>query len=171
MNKNKPFFFFYLGFLSRTFTIHRTAGEGRSYLFNSCLPLPLALQILRHQPNDYSRELTSAHNWQPDSNQEPLVFEFTPLTTKLRVRRIVRRLKLNLLAYLKLVLRKLLHLLLKRTQNISERFSASDSFAMSTSLGGIWASAITLLIFKRFVDFNTLPVVTSAKENRSIEQA
>ena len=28
-------FFFYLDFLSRTFTIHRTAGEAGAYLFNS----------------------------------------------------------------------------------------------------------------------------------------
>ena len=41
-------FFFYLGFLSRTFTIHRTAGEGGGYLFNSSLPLPPASQTLRH---------------------------------------------------------------------------------------------------------------------------
>ena len=40
--------FFYLGFLSRTFTIHGTAGEGEGYLFNSSLPLPPASQILRH---------------------------------------------------------------------------------------------------------------------------
>ena len=32
-------FFFYLGFLSRTFTIHKTAGEGGGYLFNSSVPL------------------------------------------------------------------------------------------------------------------------------------
>ena len=42
------FFFFYLGFLSRTFTIHGTAGEGGGYLFNSSLPLPPASQTLRH---------------------------------------------------------------------------------------------------------------------------
>ena len=42
------YFFFYLGFLSRTFTIHRTAGEGGGYLFNSSLPLPPASQTLRH---------------------------------------------------------------------------------------------------------------------------
>ena len=30
-------FFFFLGFLSRTFTIHRTAGKGKGYLFNSSL--------------------------------------------------------------------------------------------------------------------------------------
>ena len=42
------FFFFYRGFLSRTFTIHRTAGEGGGYLFNSSLPLPPASQTLRH---------------------------------------------------------------------------------------------------------------------------
>ena len=35
-------FFFYLGFLSRTFTIHSTPGEGGGYLFNSFLPLPPA---------------------------------------------------------------------------------------------------------------------------------
>ena len=37
-----------LGFLSRTFTIHRTAGEGRGYLFNSSLPLPPASQTPIH---------------------------------------------------------------------------------------------------------------------------
>ena len=42
------FFFFYLGFLSRAFTIHGTAGEGGGYLFNSSLPLPPASQALRH---------------------------------------------------------------------------------------------------------------------------
>ena len=40
-------FFFYLDFLSRTFTIHRTAGEGASNLFKSSLPLPPASQTLR----------------------------------------------------------------------------------------------------------------------------
>ena len=42
------FSFFYLGFLSRTFTIHRAAGEGGGYYFNSSLPLPPASQTLRH---------------------------------------------------------------------------------------------------------------------------
>ena len=41
-------FFFYLGFLSGTFTIYRTAGEGGGYLFNSSLPLPTTSQTLRH---------------------------------------------------------------------------------------------------------------------------
>ena len=41
-------FFFCLGFLSRTFTIHRTAGEGRGHYFKSSLPLPPASQALRH---------------------------------------------------------------------------------------------------------------------------
>ena len=41
-------FFFYLGFLSRTFTIHGTAGEGGGYLFNSSLPHPPASQTHRH---------------------------------------------------------------------------------------------------------------------------
>ena len=41
-------FFFYLSFLSQTFMIQRAAGEGRSYFFQSSLPLPLASQTLRH---------------------------------------------------------------------------------------------------------------------------
>ena len=57
----KEVFFFYLGFLSCTFTIHRTAGEGGGSLFNSSVPLPPVSQTLRHQPGDYCRELTSAH--------------------------------------------------------------------------------------------------------------
>ena len=40
--------FFYLGFHSRTFTNHRTAGEGRRHFFSSSLPLPPAPHILRH---------------------------------------------------------------------------------------------------------------------------
>ena len=72
--RKKSFFFYYLGFLSRTFTIHRTAGEGESYSYNSSLPLPFASQALRHYPGDYCRELTSGHNLRPDSNREPLVF-------------------------------------------------------------------------------------------------
>ena len=41
-------FFYYLGFLSRTFTNHRTAGEGGVHFFNSSLPLPTASQTLKH---------------------------------------------------------------------------------------------------------------------------
>ena len=37
-------FFFYLGFLSRTFTNHRTAGEEGGHFFNSSLLLPPASQ-------------------------------------------------------------------------------------------------------------------------------
>ena len=39
---NSEVFFFYPDFLSQTFTIHRTAGEGGGYFCNSSLPLPLA---------------------------------------------------------------------------------------------------------------------------------
>ena len=35
-------FLFFLGFLSRTFTFHRTAGKGEGYLFNSSVLLPPA---------------------------------------------------------------------------------------------------------------------------------
>ena len=41
-------FFFYLGFLSWTFTIYRTTGERGGYLLNSSLPLPPASQTFRH---------------------------------------------------------------------------------------------------------------------------
>ena len=49
-----PFYFFYLGFLSRKFTIYRTAGEGRSYFFKSSLPLPPL-----HRHLDISRGITA----------------------------------------------------------------------------------------------------------------
>ena len=45
---NSSVFFFYLGFLSRPFTNHRTAGEGGGHFFNSSLPLLPASQTLRH---------------------------------------------------------------------------------------------------------------------------
>ena len=80
-------FLFYLSFLLRTFTNHRTVGEGGRYFFNSSLPLSPASQTLRNQPDDYCRGLTSAHNQQLDLNQEPLVSvsKHKSLTTKLRV--------------------------------------------------------------------------------------
>ena len=42
------FFFFYLGFLSQTFTNYRTAGEGGEHFINSSLPLPPASQTLTY---------------------------------------------------------------------------------------------------------------------------
>ena len=77
-------FFFYLGFLSRTFTNHRTAGKGGGHFFNSSLSSPPASQTLRHYPGNYCRELTSAQILQPTSNQEPLISERKSVTTKLR---------------------------------------------------------------------------------------
>ena len=71
------FIFFYLGFLSQPFTNHRTAGEEGGYFH------PL-YRHLRHQPDDYCRELTSVDRQQSDSNREPLVSEHKLLTTKLR---------------------------------------------------------------------------------------
>ena len=38
-------FFFYLGFLSRKFTIRKTAGEGRGYLLTSPTTLPASQTI------------------------------------------------------------------------------------------------------------------------------
>ena len=84
MTIQKRFFFSIQVFLSRTFTNHRTAGEGGGHFLNSSLPLPPASQTLRHQPGDCCRELTSAHSQQPDSSRKPLVSESKSLTTKLR---------------------------------------------------------------------------------------
>ena len=42
------YIYIYLGFLSRIFTNHRTAGEGEGHFFNSSLPLLPASQTLRH---------------------------------------------------------------------------------------------------------------------------
>ena len=39
---------FCLAFLSRTFTNHRTTGEGGGHFINSSLPLPPASQTLKH---------------------------------------------------------------------------------------------------------------------------
>ena len=75
--------FFYLGFLSQPFTNHRATGEGRRHFFNPSLPLRPASPTLRHQPGDYSRELTSADKQQADSNREPLVSKRKLLTTRL----------------------------------------------------------------------------------------
>ena len=79
-------FFFYLGFLSCTFIIHRTAGEGGGYPFNSSVPLPPDYRTFRHHPGDYCRKITSTHSCQPDSNREPLVSTRKSLTIKLRAR-------------------------------------------------------------------------------------
>ena len=77
--------FFLSGYLLRTFMIHRTAGEGEGYLFNTSLQLPPASQTLRHQLDDYCRELNSTHSQQPDSNREPLVSDPQSLTAKTEI--------------------------------------------------------------------------------------
>ena len=76
-------FFFYLGFLLRTFTNHQTTGEGGGHDFNSSLPLPPTSETIRHQQGDYFRQLTSAHSQQPDPSRELLVSKRKPLATKL----------------------------------------------------------------------------------------
>ena len=47
-NSSMFFFFFFLSFLSRTVSIHMTAGERGGHLFKTSLPLSPASQILRH---------------------------------------------------------------------------------------------------------------------------
>ena len=46
VRKRKIVFFFYLRFVSSSFTNHRTAGEGGDHFINSSLPLPSASQTL-----------------------------------------------------------------------------------------------------------------------------
>ena len=72
-------FFIYLGFLSQTFVIQRTASEGRDYFFNSSLPVPPALDRLSDITADSSLLHIKLY-----SNREPWVSERKPLTTKLR---------------------------------------------------------------------------------------
>lgn len=74
------FFLFYLGFLSRTVTNHLTVEEGEDHLFRSSLQCPPVSQTYR-QPDDYCRELISAHSLWPDSNLEPFFSERKSLTT------------------------------------------------------------------------------------------
>ena len=64
---------YYLDFLSRSFTIHRTSAKGGGYFFNSSLPLPPASQTPRHQPSDCFR-----HRQQPDSNATRFYWPCTP---------------------------------------------------------------------------------------------
>ena len=75
-NLGRKHFFFYLAFLSRTFTNDRIAGEGGGHLFISSLPLPPFSQKLRLQLGDYCRALTSAGTLLPRL-QAPL--GFTPI--------------------------------------------------------------------------------------------
>ena len=77
-------FLFYLGFVSRTLTNHRTAREGGGYFINSFLQLPPALQTLRQKLGNYCRELISTNSQEPDWYRKPLVSERKSLTTKLR---------------------------------------------------------------------------------------
>ena len=65
-----PFFFFYLGSLSRTFMIPKTTEEGEGYFFNFILPL---LPLHRHL--DISRAITAEDSplhivgsWTPIAN-------------------------------------------------------------------------------------------------------
>ena len=74
-------FFFYLGFLSETFTNHRTAGEGEGI---SLTPHYHFHPIHRHL--EISRAFATERSLlqQPFSNREPLVSERKSLTTILR---------------------------------------------------------------------------------------
>ena len=74
-------FFFYLGFLSRIFTIRRTAGERGGYFFKSSLPLSPGPHIdISQVITAESSPLHVASSW----NREPLVSERQSLSTKPR---------------------------------------------------------------------------------------
>ena len=61
------FVFFYLGFLSQTFTNHRTAGEGVGHFCISSLPIPPASQTLRYW---LTLKLTDVLNFQYDFSRK-----------------------------------------------------------------------------------------------------
>ena len=82
--QNRSTFFVYLGFLLRTFFIHRTAGQEECYFFSPLYHFHPLHRQFRLQPSDYCRELNSAHCEQLDANWEPLVSELKSPTTKLR---------------------------------------------------------------------------------------
>ena len=68
-------FFFYLGFLSRKFTNHRTAGEGGGHFFNSSPPLPPASQTLtRRLRHIASRQTQPGNLWFPSASCQPLSY-------------------------------------------------------------------------------------------------
>ena len=72
--------FFFVDFLSRTFTIHSTAGEGGGHFVISSLPF--------HSPRrhlDVSQAITgrSSHSWLLDSSRKTLISERKSQTTKL----------------------------------------------------------------------------------------
>ena len=77
------YLYFLSGFSFTNILESQDAGKGVGHFINSSLPLPLASQALSHQPDDYCRELTSAHSQQPESNQEPFVSERKSLTTNI----------------------------------------------------------------------------------------
>ena len=81
---HKQYSFFYLDFISRTFTIHRAARDRGGHCFKSSLPLLPASLTLRHQSGNFCKELTYSHTGLSNSNREFLVSKRKSLTTKLR---------------------------------------------------------------------------------------
>ena len=71
-----------MSFVSRIFTIHRTAKDGEGYLLNLSLPLPPASQILdiSWAISAESSLLHMASNW--TRTREPLISERKLLTIK-----------------------------------------------------------------------------------------
>ena len=80
-------FFFYLGFLSQTFTISRTTGESRDYLLNISLSLPL-----RHRLLDITRRLLQRYHFckQLVAGLEPGNSERKSLITKLSANYLIK---------------------------------------------------------------------------------
>ena len=77
-------FFFYLGFLSRTLSIYRTAGEEGGYLFNFSQPLPPASQTLHIARNRTpTGNLWFLRESDNDSNDEKVMMN--PMNNLLKV--------------------------------------------------------------------------------------
>ena len=77
-------FFFCLGLFHKNSRITVLQGKVAGVSLIPCYHLHSLHRHLRHQPGNYCRKFTSAHSWQQESNQEPLLSEHKSLPTTLR---------------------------------------------------------------------------------------
>ena len=82
MRDRNVFFFFYVVFLSRTFTNHRTAGKGGGYFINSSLPIPPASQTLTAESSPLHIASGRTRTERKSLTTKPLANNFNTLTLK-----------------------------------------------------------------------------------------
>ena len=150
----RHYYFFLSGFfLSQTFMIHRTAGEGGGYSFKSSLPFLPASQTLRHLLGDYCRELTSSHSLQPDSNWKPLVCKCKLLTISYKEKKRLR-LSYRRQDYEKKISQNLLYVcytnILKQNLNLRPFIINHTFIIKTTTKNEMWDAVIILIILLNF---------------------